>query len=152
MSRAPSHLLKNGARLFACLAVLLLWASLPARAVEPLAGLGQKRALLLFAKSRSDASLDRQLGLLSEQRLELSERSVVVIVIAGGQEAMIAMGYATLPAGAGNALFKAFKPAPQGVTVVLVPGPAGEKQRWQQPVMPEELFAVIDALPPVPKQ
>ncbi len=119
--------------------------SLPAHAIDPIPALAGKKTVLLFAKSRSDASLDRQLALLSERRVELSERKAVVIVVVSRRDAMIVMGYASLPAGTGNALFEALKPEGEGTTIVLLDEQQSEQKRWQQVVSAEELLLQMDA-------
>ena len=58
--------------------LVMAMASTGPAAADPLAELQWKnRVLLLFAKSRSDASLDRQVDLLRDYRTELRERTVV---------------------------------------------------------------------------
>lgn len=121
---------------------------MPVQAAEPLASLaGKKRVLLLFSKSRSDAQLDRQLGLLNDQRSGLDARKTVVFTLAGGREPMAFIGYASLPFGAGRDLHTQFSPAPQGMTVILIGLDGTEKGRWQHPVDPQELFDLIDSMP-----
>lgn len=130
------------------LAAILSAAALPAQAAEPLASLtGKKRVLLLFSKSRSDAQLDRQLGLFNDQRSGFDERKTVVFTISGGREPMAFIGYASLPFGAGRDLQSKFSPAPQGLTVVLIGLDGTEKGRWQHPVDPQVLFDLIDTMP-----
>ena len=122
--------------------------AIPAHAADPLAALtGQKRVLLLFSKSRSDANLDRQLALLGERRAEVNERKMVVLTVSPGREPMAVMGYATLPQGAGRALTTRFEPAKEGLTVVLVGLDGTEKGRWRHALDPQVLFDLIDAMP-----
>lgn len=115
---------------------------------DPLESLqGKKRVLLLFAKSRSDASLDRQMALLSEQRAGLDQRKTVVFTVSGGREPMTFIGYASLPFGAGRDLQARFAPTSEGLTVILVGLDGTEKGRWQHPVNPQALFDLIDSMP-----
>jgi hypothetical protein len=122
--------------------------ALPAHAADPLSGLvGQKRVLLLFSKSRSDATLDRQLALLGDRRADVSDRKMVVLAVSGGREPMAVMGYATLPQGAGRELVKRFEPGNQGLTAVLVGLDGTEKGRWHNAIDPQVLFDLIDSMP-----
>ncbi len=107
----------------------------------------EKRVLLLFAKSRSDASLDRQVDLLRERRPDLEERKLVVLVTAGDRDTASAIGYAFLPAGASRNLRRTFEPAERGLTAILVGLDGGEKARWQRLVAPDEIFDLIDSMP-----
>ena len=133
-------------------------------AADPLAGLvGEKRPLLLFSKSRSLSSLDRQVDLLRELRPELEERDVVVLVTAGNDQTYNAIGYSDLPRGAARALRRRFDPfgagpgtadptvpgrgATSGLSVILVGKDGTEKARWRNLVEPEAIFRAIDAMP-----
>ena len=132
-------------RLFAALlAIVILATPQMAGASDPLAGLiGQKRVLLLFARSRSDANLDRQLDLLSEQRTEITERRLVVISVAGNSDGVPAIGYASLASGSGRQLQKRFMPAVFGLTVVLIGLDGAEQGRWQHSIEPKIIFDLI---------
>ena len=137
-------------RIAAALFILLAGASqMNSPAVAgPLAGqLGQKNAILLFAKSRSDASVDRQLSLFQERRPELDERDTVVITILGDRDAIAAVGYVTLPAGASRDLRKLHAPNPVGMTAVLVGKDGRELGRWSHIVKPDDLLDLIDSVP-----
>jgi hypothetical protein len=128
----------------ACMALF----AFPAQAADPLASLiGQKRVLLLFAKSRSDANLDRQLALLGDRRSDISDRKIVVLVVTSGREPMAVMGYASLPQGAGRALNQRFQPKEEGLTLVLIGLDGTEKGRWHNALDPQVLFDLIDAMP-----
>ena len=130
------------------LAISLAIFSVPAQAADPLASLaGQKRVLLLFSKSRSDANLDRQLGLLGDRRSDINDRKIVVLVATLGREPMAVMGYASLPQGAGRALNQRFQPREEGLTLVLVGLDGTEKGRWHNALDPQVLFDLIDAMP-----
>ena len=81
---------------------------------DPLDGLrGSKRVLLLFSKSRSLSSLDRQIDLLRELRPELDERDMVVLVTAANDETYNAIGYSDLPRGAARDLLRPVRPGPR---------------------------------------
>lgn len=108
---------------------------------------GEKRVLLLFAKSRSDASLTKQVDLLRNYRPELRERDLIVLSTPDRTETSSVIGYASLPRGTGRALRDQYAPAPIGLTVVLIGKDGGEKQRWQNVVEPETIFEIIDAMP-----
>lgn len=115
---------------------------------DPLASLsGKKNAILLFSKSRSDAQVDRMLSMFQERRAELEERSVIVITVFGDRDAIAALGYASLPAGANRDLRSRFKPEIRGATVVLVAKDGTEAGRWQGIVQPDALIEALDALP-----
>jgi hypothetical protein len=130
------------------LAMSLLFVSASAASADPLAALqGKKRILLLFAKSRSDAQLDRQMALLNDERSGFDERKTVVFTLSGGREPMAFIGYASLPFGAGRDLLTRFAPASQGLTVILIGLDGTEKGRWQHPVNPQVLFDLIDSMP-----
>lgn len=133
----------------AFLAALLMAAapSGPASA-DPLEGLqGKNRVLLLFAKSRSDASLDRQVDVLRDYRSELRERDLLVLRTAGREETRAAIGYTSLNRGSARALRQRFAPESNRLTVVLVGKDGQEKERWNRVVQPEEIFKLIDAMP-----
>ena len=120
----------------------------PAIAADPLAGLkGQKRPLLLFTKSRSDARLDKQLDLLRDYRPDLRDRDVVVLRTTGSEETRSAIGYTSINRGAARELLRRFQPADVGLTVILIGKDGTEKNRWQRLVQPQEIFDLIDAMP-----
>ncbi len=134
-------------RLLLSLIALVALTVMPASA-DPLADLQwEKRPLLLFAKSRSDAGLDKQLELLRERRTDLAERDMLVLVTQGTQDTIAAIGYTALPGGTARDLRERFKPGPKGLTIILVGKDGGEKGRWTQVVDPDTLFALIDAMP-----
>lgn len=118
----------------------------PAMAADPLEGLiGKKRVVLLFAKSRSDASLDEQVARLAERRPEIEANAMVVLRTAGDNETLPIIGYATLPGGAARALIRRFQPGPTGITVVYVARDGQEKGRWTQVVDPQAIFDLADS-------
>lgn len=107
----------------------------------------KKRVLVLFDQSRSSASLDRQIDRLRERRPDVDDRDLIVIVNAGNQRSLVAMGYAPLPASAALQLKRRLDPAPRGMTMVLIGKDGTEKQRWNRTIDPQEIFDIIDAMP-----
>lgn len=132
-------------RIFRLFLVLSFAAQAWADPLDSLAG--RAPAILIFAKSRSDARVDRQLALLQERRAELEGRGAVAIVVLGDREAIAAIGYASLPAGAGVELRRIHAPSPRGMTVVLVARDGATVARWETVVAPDALFDALDALP-----
>jgi hypothetical protein len=108
---------------------------------------GDNRYVLLFAKSRSNAAVDRQISLFAERRPDLRERDMVVLITTMNRETMAIIGYASIPSGAGRRLIDEFKPRPDDFTVVLVDRSGSEIARWQGVVDPQTLFDLIDSQP-----
>lgn len=114
----------------------------------PLDGLrGEKRPLLLFAKSRSDASFDKQVDLLRGVRPELQDRDMVVLRTTGSEETRAVIGYTPINRGTARLLKKQFEPASHGLTVILIGKDGTEKARWRRVVDPQEIFDLIDSMP-----
>lgn len=110
--------------------------------------LWKNRPLLLFAGSRSDASLDRQVDILRERRPDLRERDMVVLQIAGNEDVRMAIGYADIPRGSNRELRKRFGVTKKrGLTVILVGKDGTEKARWEERIDPDVIFDIIDAMP-----
>lgn len=107
----------------------------------------QKRVLLLFAKSRSDASLDKQLELLRERRPEISDRDLVVLTTEGDSDTMASIGYVSMPNGANRKLRERFGVFGDGMTLILVGKDGSEKFRATSVVQPDVIFRIIDAMP-----
>ena len=107
----------------------------------------EKRPLLLFAKSRSFAPLDKQVDLLRQYRPDLEDRDMVVLSTTGRQETNAAIGYFPIARGTARQLRRQFEPAERGLTVILVGKDGTEKGRWQQIVEPQDLFDIIDSMP-----
>ena len=117
-------------------------------AAEPLKHLQwEKRPLLLFAKSRSFAPLDRQVDLLRDYRPDLEDRDMVVLSTTGNQETSAAIGYVPINRGTARQLRKKYEPDSKGLTVILIGKDGGEKARWKQVVDPQEIFDLIDSMP-----
>ncbi|MEP1207036.1 MAG: DUF4174 domain-containing protein [Rhizobiaceae bacterium] len=126
---------------------LAVW-STGAMAADPLKNLQwEKRPLLLFAKSRSFAPLDKQIDLLRSYRPDLEDRDMVVLSTTGRQETSAAIGYVSINRGTARELKKRFAPAPKGMTIILVGKDGQEKSRWQQIVEPQVIFDLIDSMP-----
>jgi hypothetical protein len=140
---------ENLIRVFTIAFVALV--ALPAEqsfARDPLAGMvGKNRVVLLFSRSRSDATLDRQLALLGDKRPELADRKVIVLLTPANRDTMAVIGFPSLPQGANRELTSRFAPAAQGLTVVLVGLDGNEQARWQHVVEPRIIFETIDNAP-----
>ena len=131
--------------LFAAMMMFALVLCAPASASDPLAGVkGEKRVLLLFAKSRSDAALDQQVDLFRERRPDMADRDLVLLVSAGSQDTMAAIGYLSLDRGSNRRLREQFMPGERGLTMVLVGLDGTELGRWTQVTMPDIVFDAID--------
>ena len=109
--------------------------------------INEKRPILLFAKSRSFAGLDKQVDLLRSYRPDLEERDIVVLSTVGRQETVAAVGYVPLNRGTARQLMRRFKPDLKGLTVVLVGKDGTEKGRWNKAVDPQVIFDLIDSMP-----
>lgn len=108
---------------------------------------GDKRFILMFAKSRSDAALDKQLGLFIERRPEMEARNAVVLLTTENRDTMTAVGYASIPAGTGRRLYREFDPPERGLTVILLGPDRQEQMRWRGVVEPDVIFDAMDDLP-----
>lgn len=107
----------------------------------------EKRLVLLFSRSKSDAVLDKQLGLLAERRPGLSDRGIAVLVTSGNRETSAAIGYASLRSGTAIGLRRHYEPERKGLTVILVGKDGREKGRWQGAQDPQILFDLVDTMP-----
>lgn len=107
----------------------------------------EKRLVLLFSRSKSDAVLDKQLGMLAERRPSLEDRDMVVLVTSGNRDTSAAIGYASLRAGTAIELRRFYEPASSGLTVILVGKDGTEKGRWQGAQDPQLLFDLVDTMP-----
>ena len=126
---------------------LTIW-STSALAADPLKALQwEKRSLLLFAKSRSFAPLDKQVDLLRSYRPDLEDRGIVVLSTTGRQETSAAIGYVSINRGTARELKKRFEPQANGLTVILIGKDGTEKARWQQIIEPQVIFDLIDSMP-----
>ena len=133
--------------LIASIAVLFL-AGGPAQSADSVQKLqGKKRPILLFAKSRSDAGLDRQVDLFREYRPDLRERDIIVLSTTAREETRSAIGYTPINRGTARDLLKRYSPSSSGLTVVLIGKDGSEKGRWQRVVEPQEIFELIDSMP-----
>lgn len=130
-----------------CLVVLFstVAPALAAGALDTL--VGKKNAVLLFAKSRSDASLDRQISMFSERRPDVTDNDIVVLLTTDNRDTMAVVGYASLPSGVGRKLIREYNPEGSGLTIILVGKDGMEKDRWSELVDPQEIFDLLEALP-----
>ncbi len=134
--------------LFLTLSVVILMVSPVYAFAGPLDDLiGEKRAILLFTKSRSEASLDRQISLFSKQRFDLDDRDTVVLHTVDGRNTMAVFGYARVSDGTGRQLAQIYEPARNGLTIVLIGKDGTEKGRWQGVTDPQIIFDLIDTMP-----
>ena len=132
-------------RAIVTIAVLICMSASPAIAAGPLDNLlGKKNAVLLFAKSRSDASLDRQIAMFAARRPDVSDNEMVVLLTTDNRDTMAVLGYASLPSGAGLQLLRQYEPRGSGMTIVLVGKDGMEKGRWRQLVDPQVLFDLLE--------
>ena len=144
--RAKTPILQLMKQLCTCILVFcaaLSWAN--TGHADPLAAFKNERSvLLLFSKSRSSAPLDRQIDLLRDRRSELSERDMIVLVTAGRQNTIAAIGYARLPSGAARELRKKYQPSGRALTVILVGKDDQEIARWDKVTDPQEIIDAVD--------
>ncbi|MGI9400515.1 MAG: DUF4174 domain-containing protein [Rhizobiaceae bacterium] len=108
---------------------------------------GEKRTILLFSKSRSEASLDRQISLFSKQRFDLDDRDTVVLHTVNGNRTMAVFGYARVSDGTGRQLTRLYEPERNGLTIVLIDKDGKEKGRWFGVTDPQIIFDHIDSVP-----
>jgi hypothetical protein len=126
------------------LAIALSLAATPIMAAPLAQFQWDKRVLVLLAEAEA-GDLNRQIDMLLRAEPGLQERDMVVLAVRGQNVEAVFGNAAGLDAQAIQAsiggddaeLFEA----------VLIGKDGGVKQRWPQPVSPEELFAVIDAMP-----
>jgi len=115
---------------------------------SPLKGLeGKKRIILLFSKSRSDATLDKQIDLLRARRRDLSDRDTVVLVVEARSDVVSAIGYVSIPRGAALDLRRIYEKEKTRFFGILIGKDGGEKSRWTRVRQPQEMFDQIDAMP-----
>ncbi|MEL6967084.1 MAG: DUF4174 domain-containing protein [Pseudomonadota bacterium] len=115
---------------------------------NPLAELQAKhRIILLFSKSRSDASLDKQIDLLRERRRDLTERDTVVLVVEGRGDVVAAIGYVPVPRGIARDLREQYTKSSAHFFGVLIGKDGGEKARWERVRDPQQIFDQIDSMP-----
>ncbi len=133
---------------FSVATIFVVFWSIGAMAADPLTHLqGVKRPLLLFAKSRSFAPLDKQVDLLRGYRPDLRQRDMVVLSTTGSQETSAAIGYVSINRGTARELRKLYQPNTHGLTVILIGKDGAEKARWQQVVEPQVIFDLLDSMP-----
>jgi len=129
-------------------AALLTPFGTPAMAADSITALiGKKRPILLFAKSRSFAGLDKQVDLLRDYRPDLQERDIIVLTTISNQETSAAVGYLPISRGTARQLKRRFEPDLKGLTVILVGKDGTEKARWNHAVEPQIIFDLIDSMP-----
>lgn len=118
------------------------------QAANPLADLrGERRIVLLFSKSRSDATLDKQVDLLRARRRDLSDRDTIVLVVEGRSDVVSAIGYVDVPRGAALDLRRLYEKERVRFFGILIGKDGQEKSRWQRVRDPQDMFDQIDAMP-----
>ncbi len=125
--------------LLVCLCMLLACQG-PLQAQELDAYRWQHRLLLVFASDSSDASLLAQNLALASVAEGMQERDLLLLSIhPGGSENFTASTCARL--------YRRFGVAEGDFSVMLIGKDGGEKYRANQPILPELLFGLIDAMP-----
>jgi len=125
------------------LAIALTLATAPVLAAVDLSAVRwQNRVLVLFAEP-GDVRYGEQQKLLDAVRDGLAERDMLVLGVIGREVTTLfgqVSGFdfdAVRNTAGGDEVFE----------VVLIGKDGGVKQRWTTPVSPQELFAIIDAMP-----
>ena len=105
----------------------------------------QDRIILLFAPGEKDATLLRQLSLLTTQKAEVTDRDLVIYQFfpnsATGPDGK------RMPASQSLAFFQRYDVRPDTFTLILVGKDGGEKKRANELVALEDLFGLIDRMP-----
>jgi hypothetical protein len=127
------------------LAAILGWETI-AMAVPLDAYRWEARPLLVFAPSAEDGRYEEQRLALSRDVEGLSERDMAVFLMPGDRPLHTLVGQRPETDFAPG-LREAYGVAPADFVVVLVGKDGGEKGRWTSPVEPDEIFALIDAMP-----
>ncbi len=104
----------------------------PARSADRLSGLlWKRRVVVIFADTRDDARLGRQVALLDERRALLADYDTTVVTVPDGD----------------MALRERLGVVPRGFAVALVGKDGTVKERWRAPVAPERIVGLIDRMP-----
>ena len=148
VTRSLSSYVRGMKEILIAIVTVFFFVSGPAQAADSVEKLqGKKRPILLFAKSRSDAGLDKQVDLFRSYRPDLRERDIIVLSTTAREETRSAIGYTTINRGTARELQKRYAPSSSGLTVILVGKDGSEKGRWQRVVEPQEIFDLIDSMP-----
>ena len=102
----------------------------------------QNRLLLVFAPSPEDGAYEEQRRLLENEDAALKDRDLLVFYLfgdAGGLEHPSLEIAATLR--------ERYAVPENALTVILIGKDGGEKERYSEPVEPDVLYEVIDAMP-----
>lgn len=100
----------------------------------------KNRILLVFAPDPQDQHLMDQLSLLNASRAGLVDRDLKVIVVNPKSNT-------SLPTADSKHLYQVYKVEKDTFRVVLIGKDGTEKLRTNQPILPIDLFRIIDAMP-----
>ena len=92
---------------------------------------GGSRPVVVLSDSREDPRVARQISALDRTRPALDERNIAVLT----------------EAQPGSKLRKTLGVSRRGFAVVLVGKDGGVKKVWRDPVDPQSIFTIIDAMP-----
>ena len=101
--------------------------------------------MLVFAPSRASAAFEAQERALAGHEAGMAERDLLLIDVF--EEGPSCSDRAALSDAAADALRARFAPASRAFAAVLVGKDGTAKARFDAPVLPDELFARIDAMP-----
>ena len=125
------------------LAIALTLATAPVLAAVDLSAVRwQNRVLVLFAEA-GDGRYAEQQKLLDAVRDGLAERDMLVLGVTG-REVTTLFGAVS---GFDSDTLRNIAGGGEVFEVVLIGKDGGVKRRWTTPVSPQELFAIIDAMP-----
>ncbi|WP_421799811.1 DUF4174 domain-containing protein [Haliscomenobacter sp.] len=100
----------------------------------------KNRILLVFAPDPQDQHLKDQLSLLNASRAGLVDRDLKVIVLDPKSNT-------SLPTADSKHLYQVYKVEKDTFRVLLIGKDGTEKLRTSQPILPIDLFRIIDAMP-----
>jgi len=106
---------------------------------------GQNRLLLVFAPSLEDSRVLEQKRLLELQEAEMEERDLLIFYLFPDVPGELG-GY-ELESEVAGTLRERFNVREDAFTVLLIGKDGTEKERSEEPVPPESLFAKIDRMP-----
>ena len=112
---------------------LTLFIALAFHTMGTQAAWNKNRILYVFDQDRNTKSVKHQLELLSEQTEGCKERHMEIIVVSESPKRGL--------------LQRKYSYTGDAFMIILVGKDGSEKYRSQSPVKPEELFAIIDAMP-----
>ena len=107
----------------------------------------ENRPLLIFAPDRQNRNYKLQTDALMIRETDIRERDMAVILITGSHEQPAIMPGPPAPNVSAADLRKAHGIGSDQFAVILIGKDGGEKGRWREAVSPDEIFAMIDAMP-----